>query len=193
MATRDVPRSARADRPPLWAGFAVLVLSGLPFVPPAQAAEPPVQLLDIVPHRETDALPGVPTISFIDSPTANCYGPLDEINACYIQWSSLEVSATSPQYIERMTVTIGGRVRAVYTGFFQTSMTVPPGMQKEGFKVACGIAGASGDPASGFNYAYSIKARETGGLTSANYGTAVCPADYRIDLIFRNGFDPGSF
>ena len=101
----------------------------------------------------------MPTISFIDSPTAACYGPLAEINACYIQWSNLQVSATSPQYIERMTLSIDGRIRAVYSGFFQTSMTVPPGMHKEGFKVACGIAGASGDPDSGFNYSYAVRAQ----------------------------------
>ena len=193
MATRDTTRPARADRPALRAGLAVLVLSVSPCIPLAFADGPPVQLLDVVPHRETDALPGVPTISFIDSPTAACYGPLAELDACYIQWSNLQVSATPPQYIERMTVAIDGRIRAVYSGFFQTVMTVPPDMHKEGFKVACGIAGASGDPASGFNYAYTIRARETGGLSSANYGTAVCPADYRLDLLFRHRFDPGSF
>jgi hypothetical protein len=171
--------------------LAALVFQGSPWASASLAADPVAQVLGSEPYRETDAAPGAPRISFIDSPTAACYGPLAEINACYIQWSSLQVSATSPQYIERMTVTIDGRVRAVYSGFFQTSMTVPPGMQNEGFKVACGIAGASGDPESGFNYSYTVKARETGGLSSSNFGTAVCPADYRLDLIFRNGFDTG--
>lgn len=145
--------------------------------------------LDVQPHRETSATPNSPLISFIDSPTAACYGPMDEIDVCYIQWSSLSVSATSPQYMERMTVAIDGRIRAVYTGFFQTSMYVPPEMHVQGFKVACGIAGASGDPESGFHYAYVVRARETGGLSAANYGTAICPADYRLDLIFRHGFE----
>lgn len=144
---------------------------------------------DVEPHRETNATSTSPQISFIDSPTAACYGPLEAIDACYIQWSSLSVSAASPQYMERMTVAIDGRIRAVYTGFFQTSMYVPPEMHAPGFKVACGMAGASGDPDSGFHYAYEIRARETGGLSTANYGTAICPADYRIDLIFRDGFE----
>jgi hypothetical protein len=190
MAIRHMQRSLIADEMRLCVILAALVFPGLLWTSAALAAGPATQDPGGESHRETDAVPGIPSISFIDSPTAACYGPLAEINTCYIQWSSLQVSATSPQYIERMTVTIDGRVRAVYSGFFQTSMTVPPGMQKEGFKVACGIAGASGDPESGFNYSYSVKARETGGLTASNFGTAVCPADYRLDLIFRNGFDP---
>ena len=141
------------------------------------------------PRRERSEPPGVPTISFIDSPTAQCYGPMDEVDACYVNWGSLEVSATAPQYIERMTIMIDGRIRAYYAGFFQTSMTVPPGMHAEGFKVACGYPGAGGDPAFGNQYAYEIRARETGGLSSANFGSVLCPFDYRIDLIFRHGFE----
>lgn len=193
MARCNRPRPLRAKRLHVLAALALLIVIVPPWTPASLAADPLVQQLDLEPRRETDALPGIPTISFIDSPTATCYGPLAEVDACYIQWSSIGVSATSPQYIERMTVTIDGRVRAVYSGFFQTSMTVPPGMHAEGFKVACGIAGASGDPESGFNYSYSIRARESGGLSSSNFGTAICPADYRLDLIFRNGFDPGPF
>lgn len=145
--------------------------------------------LDVQPRRETEATPERPFISFIDSPTTTCYGPLEAVDVCYIQWSSLSVSATSPQHMERMTVAIDGRVRAVYAGFFQTSMYVPPEMHAEGFKVACGSAGASGDADSGFHYPVEIKARESGGLTAANYGTAICPAEYRLYPIFSDGFE----
>lgn len=138
-------------------------------------------------HRETSALPGAPSISFIDSPTAECYGPLEELDVCYVQWGMLDVSASPSQYIERMTVMIDGRIRAYYGGFFQTSMTVTPSMHPAGFKVRCGTAGAGGNPEFGFQYAYTIRARETGGLTAANYGTAICPAESR--LLFRDGFE----
>ncbi|MBL0162559.1 MAG: hypothetical protein IPP82_02590 [Xanthomonadales bacterium] len=158
-------------------------------LPVSVSADTDLLPFDVEPQRETSASSRSPLISFIDSPTAGCYGPLEAIDACYIQWSYLSVSSTSPQYMDRMTVAIDGRIRAVYTGFFQTSMYVPPEMHAPGFKVACGIAGASGDPDSGFHYAYAIRARETGGLSTANYGTAICPADYRIDLIFRDGFE----
>ena len=138
-------------------------------------------------HRETSASPGAPSISFIDSPTAECYGPLEELDVCYVQWGLLDVSASPSQYIERMTVTIDGRIRAYYGGFFQTSMTVTPSMHPPGFKVRCGGAGAGGDPEFGFQYAYTIRAKETGGLTATNYGTAICPAETR--LLFRDGFE----
>lgn len=138
-------------------------------------------------HRETSASPGAPAISFIDSPTAECYGPLEELDVCYVQWGMLNVSASPSQYIERMTVMIDGRMRAYYGGFFQTSMTVTPSMHPAGFKVRCGTAGAGGNPEFGFQYAYTIRARETGGLTAANYGTAICPAESR--LLFRDGFE----
>ena len=191
MTTRDMQYAVhgRVSGP-----SAALVPLGVLMVlcaPAAMSGIPDAQTRDIEPHRTTDARPDIPSISFIDSPAATCYGPLAEVNACYINWPYLQVSATSPNYMNRMTLTIDGRVRAVYTGFFQASMFVPSGMHAEGFKVACGIAGASGDPDSGRHYAYAIDAVETGGLSSANYGTVICPADYRLDLIFRNGFDLG--
>jgi len=50
-------------------------------------------------------------------------------------------------------------------------------MLKPGFKVACGWRGASGVPELGYSYNYVIRAAETGGLKSANYGMITCPAD----------------
>lgn len=142
---------------------------------------------DSKPRREISGPPNAPTISVIDSPTAQCYGPLPETNVCYVQWSYIQVFASSSQYIERLTVTIDGRVRAYYGGFFQNWMAVPAGMQPGGFKVVCGFAGVSGDPDYGYQYPYVVRARETGGLSAANYGTVQCPADHR--LLFRNSFE----
>lgn len=189
MTRCDTPIAARIGRI-LGVRVAALLFSACnPWLAIFSSTMADAQSFDVEPHREAGAAPGVPSISFIESPTAACYGPLSAINACYIQWSGLSVSATSPQYIERMTVSIDGRIRAFYSGFFQTSMYVPPEMHSEGFRVACGTVGASGDPDSGFHYAYEIRARETGGQSTANYGTAICPADYRLDLIFRDGFE----
>ncbi len=117
-----------------------------------------------------------PQIGFIDSPTAGCYQPDPAADVCWINWYYLSVSA-DPSYMICMAVTINdiGRV-AHYQGFFQTSMYVPYNMVDRGFRVACGALGAGGDPALGKAYSYTIRARDSANLGSANYGTVFCPA-----------------
>jgi hypothetical protein len=53
---------------------------------------------------------------------------------------------------------------------------VPYNMLGNGFKVPCGTLGVSGSPTLGKAYAYTIRARDSANLGSANYGTAYCPA-----------------
>jgi hypothetical protein len=127
-------------------------------------------------QREAPA-PELPSISFIDSPTAACVRPKDRSPGCFVQWSNLGVSAGSSQYIISMTVQIDGRFRAYYSGFFQNAMNVPPEMYSPGFRVACGVEGSGGVPGMGRAYAYTLRARETGGLGAANFGTVICPAE----------------
>ena len=119
--------------------------------------------------------PDQPDISFIDSPTAACVQPDSSKNECFINWYYLNVSA-SPNYMITMTVAINdiGQV-ARYQGFFQESMYAPYNMNPQGYKVACGAPGSGGDPEWGKSYAYTIRARDSAGLKSANYGTAYCP------------------
>jgi len=119
--------------------------------------------------------PNQPTIGFIDSPTAACIQPDPSRNECLINWYYLSVTA-DPNYVITMTVTINdyGFV-ARYNGFFQKSMYVPYNMNPQGYRVACGLPNASGDPKWGKSYAYTIRARDSAGLSSANYGTATCP------------------
>ncbi len=126
-------------------------------------------------RREIQAEIDAPTISFIDSPSPTCYRA--SVGTCYIGWSYLSVSASTSQYIISMTVSIDDRMRAYHTGFFQNSMYIPGDMLEPGFKVACGWPGVSGVPELGYTHNYVIRAAETGGLTSANYGTVTCPAD----------------
>ena len=136
---------------------------------PGSSESPPSQ-------QERQADPNAPAISFISSPSPSCYRPIPATNVCYIEWSYLQVSASSSQYIISMTVAIDGRMRANYAGFFQTSMYVPAQMHSPGFKVPCGKPGASGIGGMGASHAYTIRAKETGGLSSANYGSVTCPA-----------------
>ena len=130
-----------------------------------------------LPLREAGGDERSPDISFIDSPSPTCHLPVAGSGACYIEWSYLYVEATAGSYVVSMTVTIDNRVRAYHAGFFQTSMYIPGTMTKPGYKVNCGELESSGTPNLGATYAYTIRARETGGLSSANYGTVTCPAD----------------
>jgi hypothetical protein len=121
--------------------------------------------------------PQQPTISFIDSPSATCTQPDSSRNTCYIEWNYLYVTASTSQYIISMTVNIDNRLRAYHSGFFQTYMYIPADLFGHGFKVACGPRGANG---LGNAYAYTLRARETGGLGAANYGSIQCPGVYLV-------------
>ena len=152
----------------------MLVLAG--GAPPAlEAGGPPAT--PEPPRREA----GTPDISLIDSPTPTCYRPAESTGSCYIQWSSLQVTAASPENILTMTVTIDGQLRAYHGGFFQASMYIPGEMYGPGFEVTCGFPGAGGVAGMGNSYSYAIQARDTGGLGASNYGTVTCPADV-IDI-----------
>ena len=118
-----------------------------------------------------------PTISFIDSPSATCYQPDTSRNTCYVEWNYLYVTAGASQYIISMTVSLDNRLVAYHSGFFQTSMYIPSDLVGRGFKVACGPRGANG---LGKTYAYTLRARETGGLGAANYGSVTCPGVYLV-------------
>lgn len=120
--------------------------------------------------------PQQPNIGFIDSPSATCYQPDPGRDACFLTWYYLSVSA-SPNYMITMTLTLNNSGPVAHTqGFFQTSMYIPYNMLGEGFKVACGPLGAGGNPTLGNAYAYTVRARDSANLGSANYGTVYCPA-----------------
>jgi hypothetical protein len=120
--------------------------------------------------------PSEPNIGFIDSPTAVCYQPNHNQNVCYINWYYMSVSA-SPNYVITMTATLNTYGPVAHAqGFFQTSMYLPYNMLGDGFRVACGALGSGGNPSLGAAYAYTIRARDSAGLGSANYGTVYCPA-----------------
>jgi hypothetical protein len=120
--------------------------------------------------------PQAPNIGFIDSPSATCYQPDPSADSCNINWYYMSVNA-SPNYMITMTASLNDFGVIAHTqGFFQTSMYVPYNMLGNGFKVSCGALGAGGNPQLGNAYAYTIRARDSAGLASANYGTVYCPA-----------------
>jgi len=133
--------------------------------------------------------PRVPHIGFIDSPSATCYQPDSAQDICYINWYYLSVDA-SPNYMISMSTTLNAKgVVASTQGFFQTSMYVPYSMFGTGFKVQCGppqtpdpnitpcsTPGCTDPKVLGNAYAYTIRAKDSSNLKSANYGTVYCPA-----------------
>ena len=135
------------------------------------------QIDPTLPRRETQDVPGMPSISFIDDPSPTCYLPKPGTGVCYISMNYLYVSASSSQYIISMTLAIDDQIQSYNAGFFQTSMYIPGEMFGPGFKVNCGLPGASGVDTLGKTYSFTVRARETGGLGSANYGSVTCPAD----------------
>jgi hypothetical protein len=137
------------------------------------AADAAVPLADGEISRTVDS----PAISFIDSPSPTCYRPAVGTGICYITWNNLNVTASSGQYIISMTVSIDNDLRAYFAGFFQTSMYIPGDMTAPGFKMTCGMPGSGFYANMGKSYSYAIRARETGGLSAANYGSVTCPAD----------------
>lgn len=131
--------------------------------------------------REISAPPGVdasqvPTIGFIDSPSPVCYQPDPSRDSCYINWYYMSVDA-APNYMIAMTATINTvGIVARTSGFFQTSMYVPYAMFGDGFEVSCGPKGSGGNPNLGMAYAWTLNARDSNNLKSANYGSTFCPA-----------------
>ncbi len=119
--------------------------------------------------------PQQPNIGFIDSPSATCYQPDPGRDTCHINWYYLSVSA-APNYMITMTLSLNDTGPAVHTqGFFQTSMYIPSTMLGQGIEVSCGALGSGGNPNLGEAYAYTVRARDSAGLKSANYGTVYCP------------------
>lgn len=116
--------------------------------------------------------PQSPALSFIENPSPICYQPVASQNICYITWSYLQVSTSSPNYVLSMTVSIDGRLRANHSGFFQTSMLVPGEMYGPGLQVACGPRNAAG---AGNTYSYIVRARDTAGQSTSNFGSVTCP------------------
>jgi hypothetical protein len=172
----------------LIAGLLVVVVAMFGLIQSARGQEPPTPTKPGAATRETDGdnvrevtgttLDGSPhlDIGFIDSPTATCYQPDAAVNACYINWYYLSVSA-APNYMITMTATLNDfGIVAYMSGFFQTSMYAPYAMFDRGFRVACGAPNSGGNPDLGKAYGYTIRARDSAGLASANYGTVYCPA-----------------
>jgi hypothetical protein len=164
-----------------------VLLAALLCVPPAAfAADAPA---DPGARRGRDAGAQSPTISFIANPTATCDRPEKLSSTCRIAWEYLYVTADAGQYILDMTVEIDGRFRALMQGFFQTYVYVPAEMLAPGFGVPCGAPGAGGDPNRGAAISYVLRARESSGLSAANYGTVWCPFAL---LIFEDDFERGN-
>lgn len=113
------------------------------------------------------------TLSSFQTTTPYCYQPDAAQDVCYINFR--QNSVASDTYVRVMTVTIESRIRAVYRGFFQSSMYAYYDMQGPGFKVACGAPNSGGVPTLGESYSYSIEFRDADDSWASNNGTLRCP------------------
>jgi len=168
-----------------------MVFGLLSFASVISAASPPAvsPSSEPFPLPERTLAPGAKSISIISSQTAVCDIPDPEVDVCEMGWESLSVSAGASDYIRFMTVKIDGRLRAIYSGFFQSSMYVPFDLHPEGFRVDCGELGSGGDPNLGMAHTYYIEAFDTTGALASNFGAVLCPASV---LLFADGFENGS-
>lgn len=157
--------------------LALFILWGGHGAAETRSADPSPPSPPAPPYREASGDSRSPAISFIDSPSATCHRPRAGTNACYINWSYLYVSAGTDAYVISMTITIDDRLRAYHAGFFQDTMIIPAGMTTPGYRVDCGPPGSGGQQDWGQTYAYTLRARDSKGLSSANYGSVTCPAD----------------
>lgn len=124
---------------------------------------------------ESDGKVARPKIGFITSEDAFCYQPDSAVNECFINWRYMYVSA-DPAYMKKLQIQINGRAVLNMAGFFQTSLSYQASMVSPGgFRVVCGPPSVD-DPLLGNAYSYTIRAEDTNGLASANYGTIQCPA-----------------
>ena len=156
----------------VWGAFSACDTSGAQVAPAAPATS--VSLHQSGGEVTEDVKP---SISFIESPSATCYNLAAGTGACYIVWDHLAVTAGAGSYIITMTLAIDDRLRAYYSGFFQTGMYIPAGMHGSGFRVSCGAPQSGGVVGLGSRHTYTIRARESSGLAAANYGTVYCPPD----------------
>jgi hypothetical protein len=154
----------------------LLALAWVAVFAAARTVERQVQISTPLAERERENDPASPAISFLDSPSPTCYLPKKGTNACYIEWNYLNVNAGS-NYVISMTLSVDDRLRMNSQGFFQNSMYIPGDMFSRGLRVDCGVPGASGIPSMGQTHSYTLRARDSLGLTAANYGSLTCPAD----------------
>lgn len=130
------------------------------------------------PKSQLESEPGeINAISIIQSNSPSCLLPVPRTGTCYIKWGEISVSTTDGSYINYLYIKINNKGVAYHRGFFQQYMNIPSEMYGSGFRVTCGFPGAGGTPDFGNIYTYEIRAADTSGATTANFGSVLCPAD----------------
>lgn len=160
-----------------------LILVGLALVlaPPAgdpaaaQILQPPLPTQPST--TEEVQLPSSPDISNLVTLTPNCYKTHLRSDTCYVSWYRMTVQTTAPARMRSLTITIDGKLRANFQGFFQSSFTLVQGIFNPGFQVSCGSEGSGGVAGMGRTYNYTIYAVDSNSSSISNTGNVVCPAN----------------
>ncbi len=128
--------------------------------------------------------PASPDAVTLSSTTPYCAQIDAARNACTINWRQILATAGVDASMRVVTVTLGSRIRAVYRGFFQSSIDVVYGMNGPGFGVPCGAFGQSGDPAMGRAYTFAVEALDSAGSWARHTGSVTCPGVRLVLLPF---------
>lgn len=104
-----------------------------------------------------------------------CVQALPASGTCSIQFASLYASGSDTSF-SRVEVLVNGKLRAIVTGFFESSASLTYGMLPGGLKVKCGRPNASGRPDYGLSYSLVANAYMIDGTSAFNSSTIFCPA-----------------
>lgn len=129
------------------------------------------------------------TISAITTRSPYCYQPDRQRDECFLGFELHFVSSSVS--LTRLQVSISGRRVLEDRGFFQSSALIGHAQTANpGFKVACGLSGsgADPDPLIGQRYTFQIRAEDSDGLITQNFGVFSCPA-FIPNTMFSNGFE----
>ena len=127
-------------------------------------------------------LPSSPDISNLVTLTPNCYKTYLRSDTCYVSWYRMTVQTTAPARMRSLTITIDGKLRANFQGFFQSSFTLVQGIFNPGFQVSCGSEGSGGVAGMGQTYSYTIRAVDSNSDGILASGNVVCPANNLLPI-----------
>lgn len=130
-------------------------------------------------------------ISTIQTRSPYCFQADRDRNECVIGFESHDVSTTAS--MRELQITVDGRRVVEDRAFFQNSLFIGLNqVGRPGYRVPCGLSGSGGDPDPliGQRYNYQIRAEDSDGTSSQNFGSIGCPAFIPVEL-FRDGFEGG--
>jgi hypothetical protein len=105
----------------------------------------------------------------------SCVQPSSAAGMCYVAVRTAYAQGSDPSF-SALELSVDGKVRLRLLGFFESQGFVEDRMIRPGLRVACGLPGASGDPAYGLSHLIAARASMADGSFSTGSVTVRCPA-----------------